>query len=147
MLFIRYFVFLLVNMLLKKKINIILFNMQLNKSFFILIVPNFCKKKSDNKTFRGTSYTFFKTKGISLAIPNMTCLYFTSKLEFLKYALLFYKDKFFGFKYNNFFFEAANMCKYNYLMLINLNDFLGKLRKIYFYFLRFVYFFRSKYDV
>lgn len=133
--------------LLKKKITIILFKLQLHKSFFILIVPNFCKKKSDNYKFRGTSYTFLKTSGISLAISNMTCLYFTSKFEFLRYALFFYKDQFFGCKYYNFFFESTSISIYNYLTLANLNNFLGKIKKIYFYFLRSLFFFQSKYAI
>lgn len=128
---------------LKKSISLILFQKQLSKAPFVLILPTLAVRLSLSslKPTHGVKFLFLKNKRLSLNISNISYLFFASKQVLLK-TVLQYKKTFLGYKFNNLYFPAKVLDSFNYLKYFNLTFFLLNLKKIYFYFLK--YFFALK---
>lgn len=132
--------------LLKKKISIILFHLQLKNNLYVLILPTLLQNPfMDNVvSTRGISYTFLKNKVMPLAISNANCIILKSKQDFL-FFMQKYKYHYFGFKFKYLFFEAESILSFNYINTASLKGFILKISKIYFYFLRYLSYFTIKF--
>jgi hypothetical protein len=130
---------------LKKSISLILFQKQLYKNPFVLILPTLAIRLSPSslKLTHGVKFLFLKNKRLSLNISNISYLCLPSK-QLLYKTILQYKKTFLGYKFNNLYFSAKVLDNFNYLKYFNLTFFLLNLKKIYFYFLKYLFALKNK---
>jgi hypothetical protein len=130
---------------LKKSISIILFQKQLAKNSFVLILPALAVRLSPIiiKSIHGIKSIFLKNNILPLNISNISYLFFSNK-QLLLTVLLQYKKTFLGFKFNNLYFSSKTLQNFNYLKFFKLKNFLLSLKNFYFYFLKYIFAFKKK---
>ena len=126
-----------------KILSIIIFRRFFEKFSYVIFFPKiFLKKLSLFKYYVNSkkyvlkySYNF---KFFNCNFNNLIFIQFSSKIQFLKVAIKYYKQLF-SFKYNNFFFNSLSSISSSNFSFISSYFFFKHLKKIFYPIIKYIY--------
>lgn len=131
---------------LKKKITKVLNLRKHNNSSFVFLIPTIVLQFNLLKVTFPFAYGVFnqlkKNKDISAPIINSYKI-LKNKIDLFT-VVIKSKQIFYMLKFKNLYFSSYTFARYNFSQFFLLNNFIVHLRKLYFYFFTYLFFFKKK---